>query len=109
MDKNRKCITVIALDIFQTGVTSISCVVAYFVAGHILSPATMYYGDLLRHILSPAHNVAGDNIYICRRSRHVLSAVVRAKIKLRDDDDDDDNITMIIITVRQKQVRPDSC
>ena len=79
MDKNRKCITVIALDIFQTGVTSISCVVAYFVAGHILSPATMYYGDFLRHILSPAtiyygdflrhilspaHNVAGDNIYM---------------------------------------------
>ena len=40
---------------------------------------------------------------MCRRSRHILSAVVRAKKlktkKLRVDDDDDDNITMIIIFI----------
>ena len=65
-----------------------------------------------RHILSPTKNiVAGDNnmIYICRLSRYILSAVVRAHThtrthtqKFRDDDDDEDNIMMIIINFRSK-------
>ena len=60
---------------------------------HILSPAPInvdVHGTYCRsHIMSPAHIVVGANI--CRRSRHILLAVVN------DDDDDVNNIIVIIV------------
>ena len=63
----------------------IYCHRACIVTEHILSPATVcvdVHGTLFfrRHIMSPVHIAAGNNIILCRCSRHILSAVVRATI-----------------------------
>ena len=66
------------------------CVAAYFVAGHILSPATVH---------ADVHSTIVGNRQ--RKNKNKKISV--------DDDDDDVNIVMIIIILIFKKIRLDFC